>query len=421
MTSLAKKIGIISGTSIAISMVIGSGLLGLPGVVIDEVGPTVALYSWIAIVAFMLPMLVVFMKLGMRFPKVGGLSYYAEIALGPWAKASVVTILVGTFFLGIPALAFIGAAYAGKFIGDTQGQYTGLIAVGFLLTSVGINLAGVKLTSFVNSISIIFVIAVVGLILFGNLNMASKGVDVLLSSNYDSLSWHHLWAAFSLIFWAFLGWENLSFGLEEFERPNKTIPSVYFLSFFIVLMLYWTLALTASGASVTGQNISGPAGLSVLFPNSMQAIINGLIAVIILANANSWVFGCSRLVFSAGQNGILPSFLGKLNPSQIPSNSLLLMGTVFTIIIGFMTAYSIPVNMIVKLVSQNFIVLFGISVIAFYKSEQKSFTTALVTILAALSCLFLISGFNAWMLYPVLLVVIGYTRHVQMTRLLKTA
>ncbi len=54
-------------------MVIGSGLLGLPGVVIDEVGSVTALYGWFGIVIFMLPMLMVFTRLGLRYPKVGGL------------------------------------------------------------------------------------------------------------------------------------------------------------------------------------------------------------------------------------------------------------------------------------------------------------------------------------------------------------
>lgn len=410
MNILSKKIGVISGTAIAISMVIGSGLLGLPGVVIDEVGPVTALYGWFGIVIFMIPMMMVFTRLGLRFPRAGGLSHYAEVAFGSWAKVAVVTVLVGTFFLGIPALALIGAAYAGAFLGDATGAYTGLLAVGFLLLSVGINIAGVKVTSFVNTISILFVLGVVALVAFGNWGYAARGMSVLVSGDASGLSWHALWPALSLIFWAFLGWENLSFGLEEFRQPNRTIPLVYGLSFVAVLALYWVLALTASGASLSGVGVSGAAGLSVLFPAKLRAAMNGLTAVIILANANSWIFGCSRLVFSGAKDGILPSALGELDKAQIPRNALAFMGLTFSIIVLAMSFYGVPVGFIVKLVSQNFIILFGVSVVAFYRSSEKSLAAVTLTGLAACSCLLLISGFSFLMLYPVMLVGFGYLR-----------
>ncbi|MFM8746452.1 MAG: APC family permease [Aestuariivirga sp.] len=414
MNSLSKEIGVFSGTIIAISMVIGSGLLGLPGVVIDEAGPVTALYGWFGIVVFMLPMLMVFTKLGLRYPRVGGLSHYAEVAFGPWAKVAVVTVLIGTFFLGIPALALIGAAYASAFLGDAQGTYTGFVAVGFLLLSAGINLTGVRVTSFVNTISIAFVLAVVALIGFGNWDFAAKGASVLISGQFSDLSWSALWPALSLIFWAFLGWENLSFGLEEFRHPNRTIPLVYFLSFLIVLALYWVLALTASGASLSGMGVSGAAGLSALFPPKLRMAMNGLTAEIILANANSWVVGCSRLVFSGGRDGILPPVLGELDKSQIPRNALVFMGVTFSVIVLSMSFYHVPVSFIVKLVSQNFIVLFGVSVVAFYRSSEMLFATLAVTALAACSCLLLISGFSLLMLYPAALIGFGFLRYRRM-------
>lgn len=414
MNGLSKNIGVVSGIIIAISMVIGSGLLGLPGVVIDEVGPVTALYGWFAIVVFMLPMLVVFTKLGLRYPRVEGLSHYAEVAFGPWAKVAVVALLIGSFFLGIPALALIGADYASLLLGDGGGAMTGLLAVGFLLLSVGVNIAGVKVTSLVNTISVLFVLGVVALIGFGNWGYAVKGASVLASGQLPGISWGELWPALSLIFWAFLGWENLSFGLEEFRQPNRTIPLVYFLSFLIVLALYWFLALTASGASLSGVSVSGAAGLSVLFPAKLRAVMSGLTAVIIVANTNAWVFGCSRLVFSGGREGILPAALGRLDAAQIPRNALLFMGAAFSVVVLAMTFYGITVGFIVKLVSQNFIVLFGISVVAFYRSSETSLATLVITVLAACSCLLLISGFSLLSLYPALLVAFGYLRYRQM-------
>lgn len=416
MKNLSKTIGVCAGTTIAISMVIGSGLLGLPGVVIDEVGPVTALYGWFGIVVFMTPMLMIFMRLGLRFPKVGGLSYYAEVALGPWARVAVVTVLIGTFFLGIPALALIGAHYASPLLGDTEASYSGLLAVGFLLLSVGINIAGVRATSWINTISLLFVLGVVALLVFCHIDYAAKGAAVFASGELSGQSWTKLWPALSLVFWAFLGWENLSFGLEEFRSPARTIPIVFLLSFGIVLALYWALALTASGASLSGLTVSGAAGLSVLFPEPLRALMSGFTVIIILANANSWVFGCSRLVFSGARDGILPAVLSELDSKQVPRNALVFMGVTFSVIVLSMSLYEIPVGFIVKLVSQNFIVLFGVAVIAFYRSSERSLPALIVTSLAACSCLLLMSGFSWLMFYPAALVCFGYLRHRQMRR-----
>ena len=188
------------------------------------------------------------------------------------------------------------------------------------------------------------------------------------------------------------------------------------MSFVIVLALYWLLALTASGASLSGVGVSGAAGLSALFPPRLRMVMNGLTAAIILANTNSWVFGCSRLVFSGGRDGILPPVLGELDKSQIPRNALVFMGVTFSVIVLSMSFYHAPVSFIVKLVSQNFIVLFGVSVVAFYRSSEMSFATLAVTALAACSCLLLISGFSFLMLYPAILVGFGFLRYRQMGR-----
>jgi APA family basic amino acid/polyamine antiporter len=54
---------------------------------------------------------------------------------------------------------------------------------------------------------------------------------------------HIMWNVTALLFWAFLGWENLSFSLGEMKDPEKNVPRLYWLSFILVAAIYILLAL----------------------------------------------------------------------------------------------------------------------------------------------------------------------------------
>ena len=75
---------------------------------------------------------------------------------------------------------------------------------------------------------------------------------------------HIVWNVTALLFWAFLGWENLSFSLGEMKDPEKNVPRLYWLSFILVAAIYILLALISVGASVAGISLKGAAGLSGL-------------------------------------------------------------------------------------------------------------------------------------------------------------
>lgn len=105
---LKQNITVFKGIGIAVGMVIGSGLFGLPGLAIDIGGYKTALLGWILAILIVTPMIYIFIKLGMKFPKASGLANYAKIAFGNWGEYGVVAVLSGTYTIGIPALSLIG-------------------------------------------------------------------------------------------------------------------------------------------------------------------------------------------------------------------------------------------------------------------------------------------------------------------------
>lgn len=408
---LKKTISLGQGVALAVGMVVGSGLLGLPGMAIETVGADTALLGWFLIILLLAPMIMLFVKLGVRYSSSAGLSKYAEVALGPWAGSSVTALLCGTFTIGIPALAMIGGAYACELFGIPLDPGMYIIAAVVLIASTLLNIAGVQMASIINSASLYLILIMIVLLVAMNLDFASAGLNSLSGELATPKSWDiaTIWTVSALLFWAFLGWENMSFGLEEFKNPKRTIPLVYWLSFALVAAIYFVLAIVATGASVSGVDVTGLGGLEGLITQPILRVpLLATMVFVILANGNSWVFGASRLIYSGGSSGILPGFLGKLDSRSIPRNSLIALCAFYMVFITIAAVFDIKVSDMVLLVSQNFIVLYAASIIAYFKSFQMTVVNLFVGVISTLSCVFLLSGFTLLLLYPAALILLGY-------------
>jgi amino acid efflux transporter len=408
---LKKIITVPKGIAIAVSMVIGSGLFGLPGLAIEVGGPYMALISWIGISLLMLPMIILFSELGVRYSSSAGLAQYAEVALGNWARSGVTAVLCGTFTIGIPALTIIGSAYICKFVGLEETHYMYPLAILFLGLTTVMNIAGVKITSYVNSVSMYLLFALIAAFIFLNLDAFRTGLKTAAEIHISQVNLPRLWPTAALLFWAFLGWENMSFGLEEFKNPKRNITLVYCLSFALVVLIYLALAFTVTGAQLNGVNMEGAGSLTSLLKSSSLFIPLMLVMILVkIANSNAWVFGASRLIYASGKSGILPAFLSKLDKNGIPRNSLIALCLFYISFVSAMYIYSIPLVTVVMLVSQNFLILYLVSIIAYFKVVPKTIYHMTIFVFASLSCLFLLTGFSFWLLYPISLLGLGYFR-----------
>lgn len=405
---LRQTISVWRGLALAVSMVVGSGLLGLPGLALAE-GPATAAAGWMFSILAVVPLIYVFARLGLRYTSAAGLSRYAQEAVGPWAGHAVTAVLCGTFTVGIPALALIGAAYLQRLLGLSESSISWL-AIAILAAVTLANVVGVRLASVVNTVSLVALIGMVVFLVIRNLPAVGAGVErfgASLGGQLDT-SYVAVWGVCALLFWAFLGWENMSFGLEEFKNPRWSIPMVYWSSFGVVSLLYLALGVMSVGAVILGNNVDGPAGVASLVGDGwFGSALIAIMVLVILANANAWVFGASRLIYSAGDQRILPSALGRLSRTGIPRVSLLVLLAGYTVLILVIHVSGTSVSTPILVVSQNFLVLYVFSIVAFWRSERGA-RRWIVTPICVLSCGFLLSGFTWWIAYPVGLIIVGY-------------
>jgi len=118
-----------------------------------------------------------------------------------------------------------------------------------------------------------------------------------------------------------MGWDNASTIATEVERPQRTYPRAMLVAVCIVAMTYilpvaavWMTRLPA-GAWETGSwaDIAGLLGGPLL---RIALVVGGMFSAFGMFNA--LVMSYSRLPLAMAQDGMLPSFFGKMNRRRAP-------------------------------------------------------------------------------------------------------
>lgn len=404
---LEKKISLLSGVAIAISMVVGSGLFGLPGLAIKETDPLTSLAGWFLIVFLMPALIYVFSWLGQRYPSSEGVSLYAVMGLGEWSKKGVALVTCGTLIVGMPAFFLVGGSYITKLL-ELQSFWVTPCALLLALGTTVINLIGVDKLGAINKLIVVLVLAMVLYVSLLSLPFIPNAFMNISANDFGNIEFGKLWLAMSIIFWAFQGWENMTFGFEEIKNPRKNIPLIYWISFALVSLIYLVFAISIFAAAQNGFDVSGLSGVSSILPdNILGKIVLIIMVTVLIANANSWVFGSSRAFFSSAKNGVLPKILGVTNKKGIPVYALICALIGYTLIICLMQFFGIEEKYAFLLTTQGFILLYGGAIVAFFKHSTGIFSR-FIAIIASVTWVFLMQGFGLLILYPLSLMLLGY-------------
>lgn len=205
MPELKKEITLWRGIALAVSMVIGSGLLGLPGLALEMGSIHSNAAAWLLISVALVPLVYIFATLGLKFTSSAGLSKYAEESIGRFGNYAVSAVLCGTFTFGIPVLVLIGADYARALFSLPPGSIIWL-AIGILTLSTVGNLLGVRVVNIINSSSLIALVGISTVIILSNITYLKSGLLVFMEtlSGKGVIKYNDLWHISALLFWAFI-------------------------------------------------------------------------------------------------------------------------------------------------------------------------------------------------------------------------
>ena len=147
-------------------------------------------------------------------------------------------------------------------------------------------------------------------------------------------------AGFPLAVYLFVGWENSAALAEETDNPRRNVGRAVFASISVMVVAY----LLFSYATVTGfdYNVTNLGNAAIPFINVAQGTVSVLLFFAFLAGLTS-TLGCliagvnsqARLVFNAGREGLLPSFMGDVHPTRrTPTKAIITFVVISLLIIG---------------------------------------------------------------------------------------
>jgi amino acid efflux transporter len=403
---LVRSLTDLQALALAVSLVLGSGLMVLPGLAYRASGRA-SLYAWVLDAVVVVPLLAMYARMGARYSTADGVAGFASAAFGSRARAATEVLMIGTVVLGVPGIAVTGGRYVADVTGG-GGTVVTVAALALIALALAVNLAGAGLSGVVQQlVTVVLLVVLGGLAVAGALAARPAGSDPVLAPLADLPA---ATSSLGMLFVAFTGWEMLSFTAEEYRSPRR-IPLIVASSFGLVTMLYLGLAWAVQRVLDPADPRLGSAplvGLAAEAVGSTGAAVVAAVAVLVLAaNLLGSVWASSRLVFAASRHGHLPAALCTLRGRRhVPRQAVLVVAATFAAVVLAVSAGWIPFPVLFALSGQNYFILYGIGVVCFLRLERgrcaRLLGVAGVVIVAAVSATF---GFG--LLYPAALTALG--------------
>jgi len=303
-------------TASGVGIIVGAGIYVLLGPATGLAGGLVWLSFLISSSLCALTALS-YMELASMFPKAGAEYEFARQVFPNWVSFTTGWAMASALVIAAAAVALGFARYATEFIAIDH-----RIAALALIAFVGLIAAtGMKSASWI--IIGLSAIQVGGLLLIIGFGANHIG-DVDLTSGKGASG---VLGAAALIFFAFIGFDEVVTLSEETRNPHRTVPRALMLALVISTVLY-------IGVSVVAVSVLGADGLALsvrpLTDVMSEAVggvavtIVGVIALITTTNTTLLVVtAASRMIYSMAATGSLPSGLSRIHNRQSPWRAIL--------------------------------------------------------------------------------------------------
>lgn len=404
MSEPARTIGLGRGTAMMLNIVLGAGLLTLPGLAAQVAGDTAPLVWFICALAA-IPLLAVFAILGRRHSSSGGIPAWTRQAFGELAYVPATLLFFGAVCVGLPSIAITGGYYAATvFPGDPYA-----LAVLLLICATASNLISPERAGRFNAAVASGLLVTMVMLAAAGWTAVEPEPSTIMFSAFEALDLPSFGLAFMMIFFAFTGWEVAANLGGDFRNPKRDVPLAIAASFIIASALYLVLAFIVAGA---GPAAAVEAPFAVIFSErfgaSSASVVAFVAVLLIFANLSAAVWAVSRMVMSASREGILPAALGR-RTEHVPLPAVI--ATSLTLL--FVTSVSgmgvIDLGGLLAAAGMNFLLLYGCAALALI-ALSKAFSHRLVAVFALIITVGLVATRPLEALqYPAALVVLGLT------------
>lgn len=353
--------------ALGVGAVIGTGIFILPGTVAaTKAGPGIIFSFVIAAIVCSLAAMC-YAEFSSVLPVAGSAYSYSNIVYGEFVGWLIGWALVLEYVLAVAAVAVGWAAYFNSFLtgfgltlpktitgsfDPSRGSYVNLIAIVIVCLIAWIIDEGLKTSVRLNNIivAIKLIIIVVFLIV---------GFFYIKPSNWSPFAPFGVKGIFrgaAVVFFAYLGFDCVSSSAAEVKNPKRNMP-IGIIGTLIICTLFYILVSAVLTGMISYKHLNVDDAVSFALQLVHQNFIAGIVSIGALAGMFTMmvtmIYSSSRLLYSIGRDGLLPSFLGTIDKKHAPKNAMLTVTFVISVLAGF-----IPLTQLANLVNIGTLIAF---------------------------------------------------------------
>ena len=367
-------------TVLGIGSMIGAGIFALLG----EAGAVAGAAVWISfliggVVAGLLGY--VCARFGMRYPSSGGLiTYLVEgfgrgrlVGIAAWlgyiSAIVIVTAMVAVSFGGYAVSLFIGTG--------SHPVWDHIFISGMLLVMLAVNMTGTKVVAAAQSMIVLGVLTVFGIFIF--VTLPRMNVNLLSPGGYPSAT--KIVSSVALTFFAYLGFNVITFTGGDLRNPRRDIPRATYLAIGIAAVTYVLIAIGVFGTLTVSQVIAyGETAIAeAARPTLGDAGFTVMAIAALLSTAgctNATLYASSNLTNMLTDEGFFPEFLGAR--SRLGSKAGLIATTGLVLIV----ANFVDLSSIASVGSAVALMIFVLIGVGGYRRRADTGSNTLVVLLA---------------------------------------
>ncbi|XP_061189850.1 b(0,+)-type amino acid transporter 1-like [Saccostrea echinata] len=332
-----RRLGLPSGISFIVGTIIGSGIFISPkGVLLGTGSVGLCLVAWAVSAALSLCGALVMAELGLLLPQSGGPYIYLNRAFGSFPAFLFVwvsSVVIHPASLLVKSLTV--AEYIAQIAMDdcqrTQG-WTKLMAAIIIVSVTTVNVASVQLAARTQVLFSVIKVGGLMVIIGGGIYQLAVGNSGILGTGFKGSSTELSGFAAALYsgLWAYGGWGNLNYAVEELKKPNRNLPLSIGLSMLIVVFIYMLVNVSYFTLLTKEEFLSswavGVTWAEKMFGRDGAIFVPIIVACSVFGSANGGAFVGSRVIFAAARDQNFPEVFCYLNVhSLIPIPSVIFM------------------------------------------------------------------------------------------------
>ena len=307
--SLHRVLGLPEVTAGGVGIIIGAGIYVLLGEAAAHAGPLV----WVAfLMAAVLSALtgLSYAELSSMFPSAAGEYEYTRQAMPEWVAFTVGWTMILGLVVAAATVSIGFARYLGYFVNvGPRWASVGLLAAVASVAVLGVKQSA-RLTVGLSAVQVggLVLVAAIGLPHVGDVDLFSgPGLGGVLG-------------AAALVFFAFIGFDEVITLAEETRDPTRTVPRALLLALGLSTVLYVAVAVAAVSVLGAGPLAASPRPLADVMAHDLGdrgATVVAAIAVITTTNTTLLALtAASRVMYGMAKAGAMPRAFGRVHPNR---------------------------------------------------------------------------------------------------------